>query len=101
MNGLVSAEVEAAVVSADRHLDQRQVARHRRHVAQILDFENVDELVQVGHDAVNVHLIAVKNDGHARHAGNVGPADGQRLDVEGAAPKDQRDAVQNARLVFD
>src|SRR5260370_17699873 len=46
-------------------------------------------------------VVRVDDDGHARDAGRFGVSDGQRLDVEGTAPEQRRDAVQHARLVVD
>ncbi len=79
----------AAIVPGDRDLHEREVARNGRHVAQVLDLQHVDQLVQVRGDAVDTDLVAVDDDRHARDAGHVGAADGQRFDVEGTAPEQQ------------
>jgi hypothetical protein len=89
------------VVSGDRHLHEGEVARHGRHAAEVLDLQDVDQLVEIRRHAFGADLIAVEHDRHARDARLGRPADRQGLDVERAAPKDQRDAVEHAGLVFD
>ena len=43
----------------------------------------------------------VADDRHARDAGRLRVADGQRVDVEGAAPEERRHAIQHAWLIYD
>ena len=90
-----------AIVAGHGHLDEREIARHGRHGAEVLDLQHVDQLVEIGGDALGARLVAVDHDRHARDAGLGRAADGERLDVEGAAAEDERDAVEHAGFVFD
>ena len=51
------------------HLDERELAHHRRRVARVLDEEHVDQLVEVGLDAPRRVLVGLEDDGHARTPG--------------------------------
>jgi hypothetical protein len=90
-----------AIVSGDRNFDEGEIARHGRHIPEILDPEHVDQLVEVRRNTLGADLIAVDDDRHARDPWDVSPADRQRLDIEGTAPEQRRHAIEYARLVFD
>jgi hypothetical protein len=85
----------------DLHLDERQAARDGRGSRHILDREHVDQLVDIGFDAVRGAFANGRDDGHARDARPLGVADGERFDVVRAAAEQRSDAVQHARLVLD
>ena len=68
-------------------------------LGDVLDAQHVDQLVEVRLDAARADRRRLSHDDrHARDAGRLGVADGERLDVERAAPEQRRHAVQHAGL---
>ena len=86
----------AAVHPHEEELPLDRLARDELGHAQ-----DVDELVDLLLDLLERVLRAVDAEGDARHAGALGRADRQRLDVEAAAREHRRDPRQCAGLVLD
>ena len=86
---------------ASFHFNQRQAASDGGNVRHVFDREHVDQLVDIGFDAMRGAFADPRDDGHARDAGAFGVADGERFDVVSAAAKQRGDAIQHAGLVFD
>src|SRR5262245_1229034 len=55
----------------------------------------------MGFQPARAVLIGVDHHRHARNARGLGMSDGQRLDVERAAPEQRGHAIEDARLVLD
>ena len=82
-------------------LDQHQLQLDVRRAGQVGDLEDLDDPLQLRQHLAQVPVVAADGDGHARAAGLVGGADGQRLDVEAAGAEQPRDAVQRPGTVDD
>src|SRR3984957_11783229 len=82
------------------HFDHGQVAHYGGFVRNVLHQQHVDQLIEIGLDAACLIVIGVDRDGHARDLRLLGAADGERIDVEGAAAKQRRHTRQHARFIF-
>ena len=82
-------------------LDEGQLLGDDRVRRDVLDLQDVDQPVELLGGLLDRDVVAVEGDRHPAHVGLVGPADGERVDVEVPRPHQRRDAVQDARLVED
>src|SRR5450432_4635323 len=81
-------------------LNHGQVADDGGFVSNVLDQQYVDQFVEIGLDAARLVEIGVDGNSHARDFGLLGAADGERIDVEGAATEQRSHSRQHAWLVF-
>jgi hypothetical protein len=82
-------------------LHEGKVAHEGGFARDVVHEENVDELIDIGDDAARLVLGGVHSDGHARDVRFFGAADGERVNIEGAAAQERDDAREDAGLVFD
>jgi hypothetical protein len=59
-----------AVVAGDGHLHQREIARNRRDLTQVLDLQHVHQLVEIRGHAVHARLVAVHDERHPEMPGS-------------------------------
>ena len=92
----------AAVVPGDRHLDQREVARDGRHVAQVLDLQHVDQLVEIGRDAIGARPGRCRCTIVMREmpGSSVRPTVSDSM-LKARRRNNERHAIEHAGLVFD
>ena len=81
--------------------DEREAAGNGGGKGHVRNRQDVDELINVGFDAMGGALADGRNDGHARDAGPLGMAYGERLDIVAPTAKKRGDAVEHAGLIFD
>jgi hypothetical protein len=71
-----------------------------RLLAQVVDLDDVDELVELLHDLLDDEGVAAHHQGHARHRGVEGLPHGQALDVVAARREQPGHAREHAELVL-
>ena len=72
-----------------------------RALGDIFGEQDVDELFEAGFKTMRAFFVGVSDDGHAGDFVVFRWADSERIDVDGQAPRQRRDAVEDAGLVFN
>ncbi len=90
-----------AVEVVAANFDHGEFAGDDVFLAEVADFDDVDEFVELFFDLFDGCAIAVDDDGHAAEAGHFGVADGEGFDVEAAPAEEAGDAHEDAGFVFD
>ncbi len=90
-----------AILLIRRDFDQGQVTLKKRASGDIFRKQDVDELFEAGFQTMRASFIGVRHDGHARDFFILRRTDRKRIDIDGQAPRKRRDAIKDARLVFD
>ena len=81
-------------------LDEHQVALDEVLAADVLHLDDGDDLVELLADLLQLGVVAVDDEGHARQVGLLGLADGEAVDVEAARGEHAGDVGQDAGLVL-
>ena len=81
-------------------LDEHQVALDEVLAADVVDLDDGDDLVELLANLLQLGVVAVDDEGHARQVRLLGLADGEAVDVEAARSEHAGDVGQHARLIL-
>src|SRR6266404_6879484 len=81
--------------------DQCKVAFQQRAIGNIFCKAYIDEFFKAGFEAMRALLVGVGDDGHTGDRFVLGRADGERVNIDGEAAREGRDAVKDARFILN
>jgi hypothetical protein len=92
-----------AAFGSDPHFDERQVTGHDRLMRDVLHVNHIDQLVQIGFDAMCIHIPigAIHHNGHAGDVWIFSASHSEGFDIEVAAAEQRCHAIQHAGFVFN
>jgi hypothetical protein len=80
---------------------ERQIAFKDGPLGDIFGEEHVNEFFETGFEAMRAFFVSVGDDGHARDLFVFRGSDGEGVNIDGEAPGEGRDAIQDAGFIFD
>src|SRR6267143_297798 len=90
-----------AILLIGRDFDQGKVSLEKRTSGDIFRNEDIDELFEAGFEAMRTPFIGMRHNGHAGDCFILRWPDRERIDIDSQPPGKGRDAIEDARFVFD
>ncbi len=90
----------ARFLESTGYFDEHQFAIHVFAFAEVVDFDDVGQLVELFDDLFQRGVVAARDDGHARGGGVLRRGDVERVDVVATAAEQSGHARQHAEFVL-
>ena len=84
-----------------RDFDQGQVALEKRACGDVFRKQDIDKLFEAGFQAMRASFVGVRHDGHTGNFFIFCWTDRKRINIDGQAARQGRDAIEYAGFVFD